>query len=90
MADTTKKADNAKKEKKVIVKLQRLPGTNTNQDVYVYVNGRSFILKRGEEVEVPESVDEVLKNSALAEEYSIRYLEELEKSARTRKSEDEV
>lgn len=90
MADTTKKADNAKKEKKVIVKLQRLPGTNTNQDVYVYVNGRSFILKRGEEVEVPESVDEVLKNSALAEDYSIRYLEELERSARARKSEDEV
>lgn len=90
MADTTKKADNAKKEKKVIVKLQRLPGANTNQDVYVYVNGRSFILKRGEEVEVPESVDEVLKNSALAEDYSIRYLEELEKSARARKSEDEV
>lgn len=90
MADTTKKADNAKKEKKVIVKLQRLPGTNTNQDVYVYANGRSFILKRGEEVEVPESVDEVLKNSALAEDYSIRYLEELERSARARKSEDEV
>lgn len=90
MADTIKKADNAKKEKKVIVKLQRLPGANTNQDVYVYVNGRSFILKRGEEVEVPESVDEVLKNSALAEEYSIRYLEELEKSVRARKSEDEV
>lgn len=33
------------------------------QPVQVYVNGRSYIMKRGEEVEVPESVVEVLNNA---------------------------
>lgn len=32
-------------------------------DVFVAVNGRSFQIKRGEEVEVPESVAEVLERS---------------------------
>ncbi len=54
-------------EKKVKIKL---PLTRTEKDdVYVCVNGDSVLIKRGEWVEVPESVKEVLdhKEEMLAE-----------------------
>ena len=54
-------------EKKVKIKL---PLTrNEKDDVYVCVNGDSFQIKRGETVEVPEYVAEVLqhKEEMLAE-----------------------
>lgn len=54
-------------EKKVKIKL---PLTRTEKDdVYVCVNGSSYQIKRGETVEVPESVAEVLqhKEEMLAE-----------------------
>ena len=47
-------------EKKVKIKIPLTK--NDAEDVYVAVNGRSFLIKRGEEVEVPESVVEVLEN----------------------------
>lgn len=47
-------------EKKVKI---RLPLTRTEKDdVYVCVNGDSFQIKRGETVEVPEYVAEVLQH----------------------------
>ena len=47
-------------DKKVKIKL---PLTRTEkEDVYVSVNGRTFLIKRGEEVEVPDYVVEVLRN----------------------------
>ena len=47
-------------EKKVKIKL---PLTRAEKDdVYVAVNGHPYLIKRGEEVEVPESVAEVLRN----------------------------
>lgn len=47
-------------EKKVKI---RLPLTRTEKkDVYVAVNGNSYLIKRGETVEVPESVAEVLQH----------------------------
>lgn len=47
-------------EKKVKIKL---PLTRTEKDdVYVAVNGHSYLIKRGETVEVPESVAEVLQH----------------------------
>ena len=54
-------------DKKVKIKL---PLTRTEkEDVYVCVNGSSYQIKRGETVEVPESVAEVLqhKEEMLAE-----------------------
>lgn len=40
----------------------RLPLTRTDkEDVYVAVNGKSFLIKRGETVEVPDYVAEVLQ-----------------------------
>jgi hypothetical protein len=54
-------------EKKVKIKL---PLTRTEKDdVYVCVNGKSYQIKRGETVEVPDYVAEVLqhKEEMLAE-----------------------
>ena len=41
----------------------KLPLTrNEKNDVYVAVNGKSYLIKRGEYVDVPASVAEVLEN----------------------------
>lgn len=41
----------------------KLPLTRTEKDdVYVAVNGKSYLIKRGEYVEVPASVAEVLRH----------------------------
>ena len=49
-------------EKKNTVKV-RLPKTRADQeDVFVSVNMRTWIVKRGVEVEVPECVAEVLRH----------------------------
>ena len=64
--------------KKVKIKL---PLTRTEKDdVYVCVNGESFLIKRGVEVEVPDYVVEVLENKEkmLAEAY------EFEEAAKAR------
>jgi hypothetical protein len=58
-------------EKKVKIKL---PLTRTEKDdKYVAVNGRSYLIKRGEEVEVPDYVTEALQHEekmlAIAMEY---------------------
>ena len=48
------------KIKKVKIKI---PLTRTEKDdVYVCVNGESFLIKRGENVEVPDYVAEVLQH----------------------------
>lgn len=61
---------NATTEKKVKI---RIPiSRENNSDVFVGVNGRSWLIKRGVEVEVPECVVEVLKHQeeALATAYN--------------------
>ena len=61
MAETKTATEKVAKEKtvKIIIPLTR---TEKN-DVYVGVNGRTWLIKRGVEVEVPECVVEVLRNS---------------------------
>ena len=52
----------------------RLPLTRENQeDVFVRVNHRTWLIKRGETVSVPESVVEVLENSERAILEGIEY-----------------
>ena len=62
---TTEKKDSVTKEtvqKEKMVKI-RLPRTNAKQgDVPVWVNEKSWLIKRGVEVEVPECVAEVLRH----------------------------
>ena len=59
MAETVKKTE-APKEKMVKI---RLPKVSAKQeDVPVWVNERSWMIKRGVEVEVPECVAEVIRH----------------------------
>lgn len=47
-------------------------------DVYVSVNEKSFLIKRGEEVTVPRFIEEVLKNSLSQDEYVASLVEKLQ------------
>ena len=86
MAETTKKAnDNA--EKRVEVRLPRNPGQNANQDEFFSVNGKNYIIKRGETVEIPEEVAEVIRNAEKAEEYAMQYIDGLTKAEEDKKNE---
>lgn len=66
-------------EKKVVVTLPILNEDDMVQ--YVAVNGRSFMIRRGEEVEVPECVAEVLKNSERQKLEAMKFRRQLEKQS---------
>lgn len=74
MAETIKKTNN--NAKRVQVRLPRNSGQNANQDEFFSVNFKNYIIKRGETVEIPEEVAEVIRNSEKAEEYAMQYAEE--------------
>ena len=60
MSETTTNKTTAPKEKMIKI---RIPRTKANQeDVFVSVNERTWIVKRGVEVEVPECVAEVIRH----------------------------
>lgn len=64
--------------KKDTVKV-KIPKTETDrEDVFVCVNGMSFLIQRGKEVEVPRFVAEVLKNSEEQREAAYSLMEELQ------------
>lgn len=71
MAETVT-AKTEKKEKLVKVKIPREKGNDS--DVFVSVNERTWLIKRGIEVEVPECVAEVLRHQeeALEEAYDFQ------------------
>jgi hypothetical protein len=88
MADTTKKTtDNATKGKKVEARLPRLPGQNAIQEEFFSVNGKNYIIKRGQDVEIPGSVAEVIRNGEKAEEYAMRYVDELKEKQNEKEDE---
>ena len=88
MAETTKNTtNNATKGKRVTVRLPRLPGQNAIQEEFFSVNGRNYIVKRGEYVEVPEEVAEVINNAEKAEEYAMRYVEKLDEAKKEKEKE---
>ena len=71
MANTTTKAPEGAKEKMVTI---RLPLTRTEKDdVPVGVNGRTWLIKRGVDVEVPECVAEVLRHKEEMLEKAIEF-----------------
>lgn len=60
----------------------RLPLTRTETaDEYVAVNGKSYQIKRGQTVEVPDYVSEVIQNSEEMLSISMAYEEEAKKNA---------
>ena len=75
MAETTKKAMNDA-EKRVSVRLPRNAGQNANQDEFFSVNFKNYIIRRGETVEIPEELAEVIRNAEKADEYAMRYADE--------------
>jgi hypothetical protein len=81
MAEKIENASNATKKetKRVTVRLPRLPGQNAVQEEFFSVNGKNYVIKRGETVEIPEAVAEVIRNSEKAEEYAMEYIENLKK-----------
>ena len=86
MAETTKKTtDNAKR--KVTVHLPRNPGQNARQEEFFSVNGKNYLIKRGETVEISEEVAEVIKNSEQAEDYAMKYVEGLAKAEEDKRKE---
>ena len=80
-AKTTKQ----KEARRVIVRLPRLRGQNANQDEFFSVNGKNYIIQRGKDVEVPEEVAEVIRNAELAEEYAMRYIDDLTQAEEDKK-----
>ena len=71
---TTNKAENA--SKRVTVRLPRNAGQNAVQDEFFSVNFVNYIIKRGETVEIPEELAEVIRNNEQAEDYAMQYAEE--------------
>lgn len=66
------------KEKKETVKV-KIPKTETErEDVFVCVNGCSYLIQRGKEVDVPKFVAEVLKNSEEQREAAYELMEKME------------
>ena len=60
-------------EKKVKIKLPIIRGETENEEVYVAGNGKSYRIKRGVYVDVPESVAEVLQHSEEMQAVAIEY-----------------
>ena len=64
-----------KKEEKERTVLIKLPKMKNEGDMFVSVNNKTFLIKRGVEVEVPESVAEVLRRSEEMQEQAEAYRE---------------
>ncbi len=66
MAETKKETGKTEKEKMVKIKIPRT--RKEEGDEFVSVNERTWLIKRGVEVEVPECVAEVLRHKEEMEE----------------------
>ena len=73
MAGTTK---NEKNNKRIQVRLPRAKGKNAEQQEFFSVNFKNYIIKRGETVEIPEELAEVITNAEKAEDYAMIFAEE--------------
>lgn len=75
MAETTKKATENKEE---TVKI-KIPKDGKKGDVFVSVNERTWLIKRGVEVEVPACVAEVIANAEAMENEADEFDESVKK-----------
>lgn len=87
MAETTTNKKPTTNAKRVEVRLPRNPGQNANQDEFFSVNGKNYIIKRGETVVIPEEVAEVIRNAEKAEEYAMHYVDGLVKAEEDKRKE---
>lgn len=87
MAETTKKVSDNANKKRIEVRLPRNLGQNAIQDEFFSVNFKNYIVKRGETVEIPEEVAEVIRNGEKAEEYAMHYADGLVKAEEDKRKE---
>ena len=73
MADTKKVANPT--EKTVIVKLRTLKDPNASQQEFYSYNFKNYLIKRGEEVEIPEGLWLAIQDNEDAEDFAVRYAE---------------
>lgn len=78
MAETTKNTNNAKK--RVTVRLPRNPGQNARQEEFYSHNFKNYMIIRGETVEIPEELAEIIRNGEKEEEYAMKYVDRLVKA----------
>lgn len=79
MAEATKatKANETATEKLVKIRIPR--ERDRQDDVFVCVNGRTWLIKRGVEVEVPECVAEVIRNAEDVAEKAYAFMDSVKK-----------
>lgn len=89
MAETKKNtaASDAKSTKRVQVKLPRLNGQNAIQEEFYSVNGRNYIIKRGEYVDVPEEVAQLIRDNEQTEENGLLFIYDLNKGEEIKRAE---
>lgn len=82
-----KEKANKKPPKEKMVKI-KLPLTKElKNDLFVSVNNRRFLIKRGREVEVPECVAEQIRHSENMAAESVAYMMELEEKFESKSKE---
>lgn len=86
MAEAKTKQE-TKKSQRVVVRLPRNKGKNAVQEEFFSVNGKNYIIKRGEDVEIPIEVAEVIRNAEKDEEYAMRYADSLVQAEKDKKHE---
>lgn len=85
MAESTKKTDNAKT--RIAVTLPRNRGQNANQQEFFSHNFKNYIIQRGEEVEIPEVLAKSIKDSQKAEEYAMKYVDNMTQTQKDKEKE---
>ena len=60
-------------ENKVRIRLFR-DNNEYKEDLFVAVNGHSFLIKRGVEVEVPDYIADVIKNAEAQQNRALEYM----------------
>lgn len=73
MAEAKKTTETAEKTAEKMVKIRLPRNRKEEDDMFVSVNERTWIIKRGVEVEVPECVAEVIRNSELMQEEAYEF-----------------
>lgn len=84
MAENKTKSE-AKKSQRVVGRLPRNKGKNAVQEEFFSVNGVNYIIKRGEDVEIPVEVAEVIRNAEKDEDYAMRYVDGLIQAEKDKK-----
>ena len=79
MAETNKTEAKVTAAKEKLVKIRIPRDRNRDDDVFVCVNGRTWLIKRGIEVEVPECVAEVIRNAEAVEEQAYAFADSVKK-----------